>query len=94
MGNCCPSGNIAKSPQSSLNIVVEEVEQVKFKSTMMSSQTLQHTTIAIPSTKGQVTRDDFRKVDKLGYVNDYLYSREPLGWCLRLNRYILKRFMQ
>lgn len=72
MGNFCPKGDAHSERSSIANIVVEEVEQTKLKATqpMQSSQNLvtSSNVLTVPKPKGYVSRDDFAKIDKLGYV--------------------------
>ncbi|CAD8044949.1 unnamed protein product [Paramecium primaurelia] len=71
MGNFCPKGDAHSERSSIANIVVEEVEQTKLKATqpMQSSQNLvtSSNVLTVPKPKGYVSRDDFAKIDKLGY---------------------------
>ncbi|CAD8139295.1 unnamed protein product [Paramecium pentaurelia] len=71
MGNFCPKGDAHSERSSIANIVVEEVDQTKLKATqpMQSSQNLvtSSNVLTVPKPKGQVSRDDFAKIDKLGY---------------------------
>ncbi|CAD8052820.1 unnamed protein product [Paramecium sonneborni] len=71
MGNCCPKGDTHSERSSIANIVVQEVEQTKLKVTqsMNCSQNLvgSSNALGVQKAKCQVNRDDFIKVDKLGY---------------------------
>ncbi|CAK75388.1 unnamed protein product (macronuclear) [Paramecium tetraurelia] len=71
MGNCCPKGNVNSERSSVANVLVEEVEQTKMKATqpMQTSPNLASTSnaLTVQKPKGQVNREDFIKIDKLGY---------------------------
>ncbi|CAD8139580.1 unnamed protein product [Paramecium octaurelia] len=71
MGNCCPKGDAHSEKSSIANILNEEVEQTKLKATqpMQSSQNLvtSSNALTVPKSKGQINREDFVKIDKLGY---------------------------